>query len=44
MKKVWCWETMSFIESWMFEEWYLNQANRPTLETLEIIKQFQCPT
>lgn len=41
MKYIWDWLEMAWIEQWMFEEWFLNQANRPSSETLNIIKQFQ---
>lgn len=41
MQLIWDEEEQDFIESWMFEEWFLNQANQPTPETLEKLKQFQ---
>lgn len=41
MTKVWDKETKEFIESWMFEEWFLNQDNNPTPETLQILKQLE---
>lgn len=41
MNIIWDEEEREFIESWAFEEWFKNQANRPSPETLEVIKQFE---
>lgn len=41
MKLIWDSEENQYIESWMFEEWFLNQLNRPSNQTLEQLKLFQ---